>query len=156
MLGRFSRWLRMLGCDVKYYNDASDDALLEIARRETRALLTRDAELFRKANADGLRAFFVEGESEEERLANIAQRLNLRLEIDMSTSRCPVCGSFLRSVGRDVVLDKVPSGTLKHYREFWVCEGCGKVYWRGRHWEKITETLNRAKRLTERNDTQRL
>lgn len=153
MLGRFSRWLRILGCDVKYYNDASDDALLNLAEEETRVLLTRDAELFRRANSKGLGAFFVEGKSEAERLANLAKRFNLKLEVDMSVSRCPVCGSSLRRVDIDAVLDKVPSGTLKYYKEFWICDGCGKVYWQGAHWKKINETLNKAKMLAGKSAT---
>ena len=147
MLGSSSRWLRMLGCNVKYCNDMPDDALLKIAEQEERVLLTRDSELFRRASAGGLRAAFVEGGSEAERLASIARRFSIRLEVDMAVTRCPVCDSPLRSVGREAVLDKVAAGTLRHYREFWVCEGCGKVYWRGGHWAKITEILNKAKEL---------
>lgn len=151
MLGSSSRWLRMLGCDVKYCNDMPDGALLKTAEQEDRVLLTRDSELFRRASAGGLRALFVEGESEAERLANIAQHFNIKLDIDMAVTRCPVCGSSLRNVEREAVLDKVPSGTLKHYEEFWVCDGCGKVYWRGGHWKKITEILDEAKNLMEKN-----
>lgn len=147
MLGSSSRWLRMLGYHVKYCNDMPDDALLKIAEQEDLILLTRDSELFKRASAGGLKVAFVEGESEAERLASIAKRFSIRLEIDMAVTRCPVCDSPLRSVGREAVLDKVASGTLKHYSEFWVCEGCGKVYWQGGHWKKITEILNKAKEL---------
>lgn len=140
----------MLGCDVKYFNDASDDALLNIAWEEERALLTGDRELFRKASSKGVRAFLVYGESEVERLASVAQHFDIKLEVDMATSRCPVCGSSLSNVEREMVLDKVPSGTLRHYTDFWTCDGCGKVYWQGRHWKKISETLDKAKALTEK------
>lgn len=143
----------MLGCDIEYYRDAQDDTLLNIVKEEDRALLTRDAELFQRANLRGLKAFFVEGRSEVERLANFAHQFNLKLEIDTSISRCPVCGSSLRSIERDAVLDKVPSGTLKHYNEFWICNTCRKVYWQGAHWKKINETLAKAKMLTEKNVT---
>ena len=45
MLGRFSRWLRLLGCDVEYYRDSVDEELLKVAKAQGRVLLTRDAEL---------------------------------------------------------------------------------------------------------------
>lgn len=150
MLGRISRWLRLLGYDVKYCNDTSDDDLLKIAGEENRTLLTRDLELFRRANANGLTAFYAESENKIERLNKITRRFGIELKVDLSTSRCPICGSVLRNVERDMVLDKVRSGTLKHYKKFWICEGCSKVYWRGRHWKKINETLNKAKMLTEK------
>lgn len=137
----------MIGCDVEYYNDLSDDNLLRVAEKDNRILLTRDRELLRRAEAKGVSTFYVEGESEAEKLANIAQRFDLKLEIDIFFSRCPVCGVSLSSVEKNRVLDRVPSGTLKYYEEFWVCNGCGKIYWRGNHWKKINETLNNARRL---------
>ncbi len=153
MLGRFSRWLRILGCDIKYYRDAKDSTLLNIVKEEDRVLLTRDAELFQRANLRGLSAFFVEGRSKVEQLANFAHHFNLKLEIDMSISRCPVCGSSLRNIERDAVLDKVPSGTLTHYDKFWICYECRKIYWQGAHWKKINETLTKVKMLINENIT---
>jgi uncharacterized protein with PIN domain len=41
MMGKVSRWLRILGYDVKYENDALDDTILKIAVEERRILLTR-------------------------------------------------------------------------------------------------------------------
>ena len=149
MLGRLSRWLRMLGCDIKYYSDASDDILLSIAADEDCVLLTSDAELFQRACGRGLKSLFVEGGSEVERLASVARRFNIRLEVDMSISRCPTCGSTLHSREKETILEKIPSGTLRHYNEFWVCDGCRKIYWQGAHWKKINETLNKAKMLLE-------
>jgi uncharacterized protein with PIN domain len=146
MLGRSSRWLRLLGFEVKYLR-ASDDKFLEIAEKENRVLLTRDLELLRRAKSRGLEVFYVEGEDEAEKLANISRRFNIKLEIDISVSRCPTCDSSIKRVERSEVLDKVPSGTLEHINEFWICSGCGKVYWQGGHWKKINETLSRAKEL---------
>jgi len=147
MLGSFSRWLRMLGCEVKYFNRASDDELLDVAKVESRVLLTRDLDLFRRAKSHGLEAFFVEGVTEAERLANFSRRFSIKLEVDASTSRCPTCNSSINRVGKNKVLDRVPPGTLKHYNEFWLCTGCGKVYWRGVHWKNINATLAEAKKI---------
>jgi len=146
MLGRSSRWLRMLGYEAEYFK-TSDNELLEIAKRENRILLTRDLELFRRARSRGLEAFFVEGKDEAERLANVSKRFNIKLEIDITSSRCPACNSLVRRVGKAEVSDRVPKGSLMHYDEFWICTGCGKVYWQGRHWKKINETLARAREL---------
>ncbi len=147
MLGRFTRWLRMLGCEVKYLNEASDQELLEIAEKEGRVLLTRDLELFQRARARGLEALFVEGETNTERIAELARRYKVSLEVDTSISLCPTCGSRIRQVEKSEVSGRVPEGTLMHYSEFWVCVGCGKVYWQGSHWKKINETLEKAKKL---------
>ena len=42
MLGRLARWLRLLGYDTAYENDADDLYLARRARAEDRILLTRD------------------------------------------------------------------------------------------------------------------
>jgi len=49
MLGSLNRWLRICGFDAKYIQNAPDEELLDMAKREGRALLTRDRLLYRKA-----------------------------------------------------------------------------------------------------------
>jgi uncharacterized protein with PIN domain len=53
MLGKLTRWLRMLGHNVKYSNKLDDAQLIAIAKKERRVLLTRDLELFQQATAKG-------------------------------------------------------------------------------------------------------
>ena len=48
MLGKLTRWLRMLGQDVEYSTKLSDDELLASAKAEGRILLTRDFELYQR------------------------------------------------------------------------------------------------------------
>ena len=48
MLGRLAKWLRILGFDVLYFSKAEDPALVEIARRDGRVLLTRDTGLIER------------------------------------------------------------------------------------------------------------
>lgn len=147
MLGKLSRWLRMLGYDVKYSTRFTDKELTEIAKAEGRILLTRDQELFQRATSQNITAALVEGSSEPKNLAKLATLLHLRLNIDVSVSRCPRCNERIVPALKEEVLDKVPEGTLKHYSEFWKCPNCEHIYWRGSHWKRIRETLDSAKRL---------
>ena len=147
MLGSFARWLRLLGFEAEYFRDASDDFLLERAALENKILLTRDAELYRRALARELQALYVDGGTEAERLSNVAHRFGLSLCVEDVLSRCPTCGSVLRRVGTDEVQQHLPERTMRHYNEFWICTDCGQVYWRGGHWKKINETLARARDL---------
>jgi uncharacterized protein with PIN domain len=52
MLGSLTRWLRMLGQDIVYSVKLGDSQLLELAKREERALLTKDCELYKRAIAE--------------------------------------------------------------------------------------------------------
>jgi uncharacterized protein with PIN domain len=152
MLGSLSRWLRLLGYDAEYFRNALDKELLELTTRKGAVLLTRDLELFKRAKAQGLASFYVEGRDEAERLASVAVGLGLRLDFAPEISRCPTCNGELRGVRTEEVEDRVQPRTLKRYKEFWACNNCGKVYWRGGHWEKICRTLRKAKEISERLD----
>ncbi len=148
MLGKLTRWLRMLGCDVRYYNDLGDDELVKVAIEESRVLLTRDAQLFGRASKNNVQVYLVKSQTETGNLAEIAQQFNLKLEIDASNSRCPKCNAMLEPVPKGEVGDKVPQATMQMQNEFWKCAGCGQIYWHGSHWQKILRTLQDAKALT--------
>ena len=145
----------MLGCDVEYYNDLEDDKLIELAAKSGRTLLTRDQELFRKASTHGVEAFMITGATETEKLAEIAERFHINLELNSDNSRCPRCNAKLNSVSKEEVLDRIPQSTSRFYNRFWVCPNCGKVYWQGSHWRKITRKLSEAKKLAELSSSSR-
>ena len=144
MLGKLTRWLRVLGHDVRYCVDADDERLLELAVSEGRVLLTRDLELYRRAVGRGVEAFFVEAVDVVGQLAGLVERFGFGLEVDFSVSRCPRCNERIVSVSRDEVAGDVPELTFAHYDVFWRCLGCGKVYWQGAHWKRIERTLREA------------
>lgn len=144
MLGKLTRWLRMMGHDVKYSNRLDDLELSVIAKKERRVLLTRDLELYRRATAKGIAAFYLEGETEPERLAELARRFSISLVIDLKSSRCPLCNAKLRSTPKEKLAGKVEKNTFMHYNDFWKCPKCGQIYWQGAHWEHIRATLEEA------------
>lgn len=144
MLGKLARWLRMLGHNVKYSNSMDDSQLLVLAKNEHRTLLTRDFELYQRAVARGFDAFYVEGGTEEERLAEVARRYGIKLEIDMSVSRCPKCNTTVRQISKEEVRGRVEESTFRYCAEFWECPKCRQVYWRGAHWTRIRKTLEAA------------
>lgn len=144
MLGKLTRWLRMMGYDAKY-SIADDVSLLEIAKSEDRVLLTRDLALYQQANARNVKVHYVEGKTETERLAELAKRYQFPIEIDLEQSRCPKCNTKLVPTPKEEIANQVKENTLAHYDAFWKCLGCGAVYWQGAHWTKILATLEEAK-----------
>jgi len=116
-----------------------------LATEEERVLLTRDLELYKRSTTRGIDAFYVEGKNEAERLAAIAGRFGVGLEVDLRTSRCPKCNTPIQPATKICVSARVEKNTFNHYDEFWECPKCGKVYWQGGHWPKILDTLEEAK-----------
>ena len=144
MLGKLTRWLRMLGHDVKYSSELEDCQLSIIAKEERRVLLTKDLGLYQRVAAKGIEALFVTGMSKEEKLAEIAKRFGISMVIDMKKSRCPKCNTKLQAISREKIADLVRKSTLTHLSDFWRCSGCGQIYWQGAHWGRINYTLKVA------------
>lgn len=149
MLGKLARWLRLLGYNVEYLNNFQDKQLIEEAKKENSILLTSDIQLYRLANARGIDTYLVEGKTEAEKLARVSKRFEIKLDINSRTSRCTTCNSALKPVSKKQIKGKIPERTLKAYAEFWRCINpkCGKIYWPGRQWQNIIETLEEARKL---------
>lgn len=145
MLGKLTRWLRMLGQDVKYSVQLGDDELLAMAKTENRVLLTKDFELYQRAITKGIDGYYVEGKNEAERLAELAKRYGLTLEVNMEESYCPRCNTKLKAASKEQVKSDVEKNTYLYYDKFWKCPNCGHVYWQGAHWNQINATLKQAK-----------
>jgi len=148
MLGGLAKWLRILGYEVRYDASAKDNDLLTIADDESMVLLTRDEELYQRAIARTIASALVVGETEEERLAQMAITFGVHLETNMAETKCPECGASLTEKSKSDVTDKVPKESLKLYDRFWKCtnQNCGKVYWVGSHWKQIRQTLEEARK----------
>jgi hypothetical protein len=137
----------MLGYNVKYSNKLDDAQLIMIAKKERRVLLTRDLELYQQATAKEVNAFYLKGKTEEEKLAELAKRFKIKLDIDMTTSRCPKCNTRVKPASKEKVADKIEKTTFAYYNEFWECPKCGQIYWQGAHWTRIRKTLEKAKEI---------
>jgi len=149
MLGGLARWLRILGYEVRYDASAKDNDLLTIAGEEGMVLLTRDEELHERAVAKKIVSALVVGETDEERLAQMASSFGVHLETNMGETKCPVCGASLMEKPKSDLADEAPEKSLKLYNQFWKCsnQNCGKVYWVGSHWKHIRQTLEGAAKL---------
>jgi uncharacterized protein with PIN domain len=144
MLGKLTRWLRILGQDVIYSTEFNDTQLLETAKKEKRILLTKDLELYKRAITRGLNAYYIEGKSESKRLAELAKRYNIELMIDLDKSHCPICNTKIQETPKEELADQIEKNTYKYYNNFWKCPKCGQIYWRGAHWKQINNTINEA------------
>lgn len=146
MLGRLTRLLRMLGQDVIYSVQLNDSMLLDFAKRDGRALLTKDFELYKRSIRRGLDVFYVEGKSVSDKLAGVAKRYDLTLDIDMSKSHCTLCNSTIKATPKEQLQGKLKENTYTYYENFWKCSSCSQIYWQGAHWKQIQNTLLKAQK----------
>jgi uncharacterized protein with PIN domain len=150
MLGRLSRWLRLFGYDTLEIKkeENEDDLLLELAVKEDRILISRDALLIRKAIKKGLGAYDVQSPNIMEQLREIQSQFKLSFEPRMD--RCTLCNSLIRKIdpfGMEILKTKEYVYRERRDKEtdFWICDNCGQVYWQGSHWKNILERVNELK-----------
>ncbi|MDP2109630.1 MAG: Mut7-C RNAse domain-containing protein [Thiobacillus sp.] len=138
-LGGLAHMLRMLGFDTLYDNHFHDDAIVAIAERDGRIVLTRDRELLkRRAVTHGC---YVHALKSEQQLREIVERLDLARGARPFTL-CLHCNAPLRAVDKASVLDRLPPKVREHYERFSTCDGCGRVYWEGSHWRNMRRLLD--------------
>lgn len=135
MLGSLARWLRIMGYDSVYMRNEDDLTLLSI--RGDRYLLTRDRQLAQRAGSQGL---FIESDKLDVQLSAVVKRFGLRF--DIQRTRCTACNGRLEKVAKELIKDRVAAGTYDEIQEFWMCQGCGKVFWHGAHWKNIGHRLD--------------
>jgi uncharacterized protein with PIN domain len=129
MLGRLSRWLRLLGFDTLYYADIKDGDLIKLAVREQRCLLTRDRHFMHIRNFRNL--LMVHSDDPIEQVMEVLSVLNLK---EFRQGRCARCNGVLDPVTRkQEVRDMVPEYVFLHCHAFQRCSACGNVYWEGTH-----------------------
>jgi uncharacterized protein with PIN domain len=142
MLGRLSRWLRILGHDTR--SDLSeDDEILQAARTDSRIILTRDRELTNRAHRMAVDCLYIGAPDLEGQILALFRSLGVRdLELRPDRSRCALCNGELEALGVEDVVDRVPEKVREFHSEFWECRACHKLYWMGRHWENIEKQIN--------------
>ncbi|MBN1755005.1 Mut7-C RNAse domain-containing protein [bacterium] len=137
MLGKLSRWLRLLGYDTTYSPRKEDNQLLYEALTQERILLTRDRELAFKG---GKKAVLIESDQIFRQIDQLKKELNIKLEPQYN--RCPVCNYPLENINKKEIRELVPSYTYKTHELFKICPGCSRIYWEGSHKDLINRLLN--------------
>lgn len=146
MLGRLTRWLRLSGYDVEYSSMGLGDAeILDLASKDKRVLLTRDLNLYQGAEKRGVSAVLVESGDIVEQLKQLIDNQGVSLSSTPLFSRCPVCNGEIIAAKKETLEGVLPGSLLRKVKEFWQCSVCEKVYWEGRHWEKIKKTIEKVR-----------
>jgi len=138
MLGTLAKWLRILGYDTQFDTSLDDHQLVRLARADGRVLLTRDREL---AQRPGIQVLFVVSEQLDAQIAQVL--VDLDLVPNRSFSRCPVCNELLVEIDSETARARVPRYVAETHETFRSCPACGRVYWRGTHWQQMADQLDR-------------
>lgn len=143
-LGRLAAYLRMLGFDTRYKNDYDDPIMADISADEHRILLTCDRRLLmRKQISHG---YFVRNRQPQQQLLEILSRFALYGYIKPFT-RCIHCNGKTQPVEKQAIETQLLPKTKKYYNEFFQCDSCRKIYWKGSHYLKMKEMIDSVKTM---------
>ncbi len=137
-VGKLARWLRFLGYDVLEVA-GSQAEVAYVARSQGRVLISRDHRL---AHRPGLRVILVKPTDLAEQLALVIQEVG-RLPPG-TPPRCMRCNEALVQLDPEQARLRLPSYLLRTQTQFRRCPKCGKIYWRGTHWQAIEERVARV------------
>ena len=138
-LGRLAAYLRMLGFDTLYSNDYRDEDLARISSREERILLTRDLGVLKRNLVT--HGYWIRATRPREQVIEIVRRFDLAGVI-APFQRCVHCNGLLHAVSKNLVLHRLLPETQQHYDEFYICEVCNQVYWKGSHYRRMCHFID--------------
>ena len=133
-LGRLARYLRLLGFDAVSDGRLDDGDLAELAVSEDRIVLTRDRHLLKRSIV--VHGYLVREVIPTKQVAEVVRRFDLADRID-PFARCMECNGVIEAVTKAEVDHILEPLTRAHFDDFRRCSGCGRVFWRGSHFEQL-------------------
>jgi len=133
-LGKLARKLRMLGFDTLYETDYDERTLMSLATAERRIILTRDRGILK--NKLVTHGYCLRSDKPDVQVREVIDRFDLK-SVLAPFARCMECNGHIVAVDKDAVIDRVPPQTAEAFDDYFRCESCGNLYWRGSHYEKM-------------------
>lgn len=137
-LGKLARMLRLLGFNTLYENSFSEEQIVTLAKTQARILLSRKGTF---SKLQELTSLIIRDKDSGVQLIEVLDHFRLRDHLKPFT-RCMVCNGMLQEISKEYILDALPKETAKYIHNFWQCEDCKQVYWKGAHYERMLKKLS--------------
>ena len=137
MLGSLARKLRILGYDTIYSED-EDSKLHEFAKSTRRFLVTSDSELYNLSRRRRLNSILIVSRTERGRLYEVLSAVGEQRIDSSRKARCSVCNGELTNLGK-----------TENSKLVLTCIDCGKDYWKGSHWKRLSTLFDQVYQMLE-------
>jgi hypothetical protein len=145
MLGSLATWLRFLGIDTMYANNKiNDDKLLNMAIKLNRVILSQDKQLINRAKKKNITVIAINSPILDIQLKTVLD--HVIIDPNQILTRCSVCNTKIHEIAKNKIKDIVPDKVYLNNTIFWKCPKCQKIYWRGTHYNQITEKIKSLKK----------
>lgn len=150
MLGRLTKWLRILGYDTEYDNRIDDGEMVRRCLLEDRVALTSDRRLIERRALR--RWLLIESQDLFEQIGQVLRYTGHGVDPRFLLTRCLECNAKLETAFRDEIREKIPPYVYATQPRFKRCPECGRIYWGGTHKEQILKRLGGVDRKPEANN----
>jgi uncharacterized protein with PIN domain len=143
-VGKLTKWLRLMGYDVRFFNGRDDSHLVVTAQAEGRVILTRDTQIMKRRviTSGKLKAILIQSDKPERQIHQVIDALDLDSQFKPFTL-CLECNQPLVERSKGEVEDLVPLYVFQTQSQFMQCPVCHRIYWRGTHWQAMTKRLEK-------------
>ena len=138
-LGRFARWLRLLGFDASYFDSDDSKALFVRAFNERRIVLTKRIAI---RGGKSVKVAYIKSDSLKDQFSELRRKLNINIGKKGLFTRCADCNKEVFEIHKDSVRSLVPEYVFKTQRKFFQCPRCGKIFWKATHWDRAKEFVS--------------
>jgi len=143
-VGKLAKWLRIMGYDASLFTGEDDGKMVKLALVQNRVILTKDRQIMRRrlVTSGRLKAVLIEDDDAKAQLQQIVEALNLDYQFK-PFSICLECNQNLVERDKEGVRDLVPPYVFKTQNLYMECPSCHRLYWRGTHWQTMSQELER-------------
>ena len=143
-VGKLAKLLRIMGYDTLFFNGSNDSRMVAIALDEGRVILTKDTQLMKRGviTKGRLKAILIQSDQPERQMQQVVDSFHLDCRFK-PFSVCLECSQPLVEKSKEQVKGLVPPFVFKTQNQFMECPGCHRIYWRGTHWQRMREKLNK-------------
>lgn len=139
-LGKLAKFLRICGYDTLFFRTISDGKLIAKALAEYRYVISRDKSLLEKG-APSDKLILLESTDPEEQLRSVLNKLSLHPKEEDWFRRCLECNTILDKVAKEDYVSQIPPYVYKTHDRFHRCPSCGRLYWKGTHYQRMVERI---------------
>jgi len=143
-VGKLVKWLRLMGYDSRFFDGNEDSELVAIAQAEGRVILSRDTQIMKRRviTSGQLKAVLIHSDQPELQIRQVIDALALDYRFRPFTL-CLECNQVLVERGKGEVEELIPPYVFKTQSQFMQCPTCKRIYWRGTHWQAMTQRLEK-------------
>jgi uncharacterized protein with PIN domain len=136
-LGSLARDLRFLGYDAAIYQEAGFDNLARIAAHDGRMILTRSRKEASQKKSCLIR--LINGDDSFQQILQLSDLIGFKEEFIFW--RCSICNKLLYEIDKEKIINLVPEYVYETQTKFRICRFCGRIYWKGDHYQAIYKRL---------------